>query len=118
MRSLPFGPLAILASLLLAGGLGCASFEAARLAERGSAAIERGDAARAIADLEAAVALQPEAAPIVNNLGVAYLAGGRRADALRAFERAVALDCSHEPAQRNLRALRGPDAPGAVASGP
>lgn len=98
--------------------MGCASFEAAQLAERGSLAIDRGDAVQAIADLEAAVALQPEAAPIVNNLGVAYLAGGRPADALRAFERAVELDCSHEPAQRNLRALRGPEMPGAVASGP
>ena len=93
-----------LAALASAGG--CASLEAARHAERGSQAIDAGDPLRAIAELEKAVALEPRAAALHNNLGIAYLAAGRVADARRSFERAVALDCGHEPAQRNLRALR------------
>ncbi len=95
-----------LALTALAGVGGCASLEAARHAERGSQAIDAGEPLRAIAELEKAVALEPRAAPLHNNLGIAYLAAGRVEDARRAFERAVALDCSHEPAQRNLRALR------------
>ncbi len=105
--------------LLLAFALGlwgCASLEAADWAERGSRAIDQGRFDQAIADLERAVALAPEAAPLHNNLGVAYLAAGRAGEARQAFEQAVALDCDHEPAQRNLRSLGPPT--GAVASGP
>lgn len=110
------GALVAVLVLLLVGG--CASFEAARLSQRGSEAIDRGLILRAIDDLEHASALAPEAAPIRNNLGVAYLAAGRQGDALRAFERAVALDCSHEPSQLNLRALREGNARGALAAQP
>ncbi|MCP3986920.1 MAG: tetratricopeptide repeat protein [bacterium] len=87
-------------------GLGCASIEGARLFRSGSQALDRGDAVQAVAELEQAALLTPDAAPVFNNLGVAYLAAGRSTEAERAFEHAVALDCSHEPAQRNLRALR------------
>jgi len=89
--------------------------EAVRLADRGSAAIDRGDTEAAISDLEAAVGLMPESAAIVNNLGVAYLAAGRKNAALAAFERAVVLDCDHQPAQRNLKALQ--QDPAALAAG-
>ena len=105
----------LLIALALAGA-GCASFQAAQWAERGSRAIDEGRFVQAITDLERAVALAPEAAPLHNHLGVAYLGAGRKAEARQAFEQAVALDCDHQPAQRNLRAL-GPPA-GAVASGP
>ncbi len=100
---------------LLVSQTGCTTMKAVRLADRGSAAIDRGDTQAAISDLETAVQLMPESAAIVNNLGVAYLAAGRKNAALAAFERAVVLDCDHEPAQRNLKALR--DDPAAIASG-
>ncbi|MAE94182.1 MAG: hypothetical protein CL910_05925 [Deltaproteobacteria bacterium] len=107
---------ALLAVLVLATG--CASFEASRLAASGSQAIGRGQYARAVEDLERAATLAPRAAPVQNDLGVAYLAAGRPGDALRAFERAVALDCSHEPSQQNLRALRQGRPGGALAAQP
>jgi Flp pilus assembly protein TadD len=98
-------------SRLLAVGLalalaGCATFEGARLYDEGSAALDRGDTALAIRQLEEAAALVPDASEVQNHLGIAYLQDGREADALHAFERAVALDCSNAPAQANLRALR------------
>jgi Flp pilus assembly protein TadD len=100
------------AALALASA-GCASFEAARLYDRGSAALDRGDAQTAIADLERAARLAPEASEVQNHLGLAYAAAGRRGDALAAFERAVDLDCDNAAAQENLAAarLRGWEAP-------
>jgi tetratricopeptide (TPR) repeat protein len=90
--------------LLAALASGCASFEGARLYGRGTRALERGDGAAAIADLERAAALVPRASEIHNHLGLAYGRAGRHAEALAAFRRAVALDCDNRAAERNLRA--------------
>jgi Flp pilus assembly protein TadD len=92
----------LLAAALAAGG--CASFEGAQLYRRGTRALERGDHAAAIADLERAAALVPGASEIQNHLGLAYQQEGRHEEALLAFRRAVALDCDNGAAQRNLRA--------------
>lgn len=102
--------LALLASL--AFGLGCASLRGARLYSHGTAALDRGDAMRAVADLEAAARLVPHGSQIQNHLGIAYTELGRDEDALHAFRRAVALDCDNQAAQQNLsvaeRALGSP----------
>ncbi len=90
-----------LAVALLA--LGCTSFRAARLYQSGTAALDRGDSARAIAELEHAAELVPEASEVQNHLGLAYQAAGRDDDAQRAFRRAVELDCDNEAAVENLR---------------
>jgi Flp pilus assembly protein TadD len=95
--------LAPLLAVALAAG-GCTSFRAARLYDRGSAALDHGDAGAAIADLERAAALAPEASEIQNHLGLAYARAGRDGEALAAFRRAVALDCANAAAQHNLRA--------------
>ncbi len=94
--------LALVAGCLVA----CAGLEAARLEASGRAALDRGDDARAVAELERAAALAPEAAHIQNHLGIAYEQAGRPDDALRAYERAVELDCENEAATANLEALR------------
>jgi len=85
---------------------GCATWRGAKLYEQGTAALDRGDAALAIGRLEEASRLVPQASEIQNHLGVAYHQAGREGDALRAFERAVDLDCSNAAAQSNLRAAR------------
>ena len=90
-----------LASVALALG-GCATLRAADLYGSGTAALEAGDEARAIRDLEAAAGHLPEASEVQNHLGLAYEAAGRERDALVAFRRAVALDCDNQPAQHNL----------------
>jgi Flp pilus assembly protein TadD len=95
-------PILVAAACLVA----CAGIEAARFEERGRAALDRGDAAAAVADLEHAASLAPNASPIQNHLGIAYEQAGRRDDALRAYERAVELDCENEAATANLDALR------------
>lgn len=46
----------------------------------------------------------PESSEVQNHLGIAYEAEGRDAEALAAWQRAVALDCGNEAAQRNVRA--------------
>jgi Flp pilus assembly protein TadD len=84
--------------------LGCATFEGARLYEQGTQALDRGDPARAIADLEHAAALVPRSSEIQNHLGLAHEAAGQDEAALRAFQRAVELDCSNAAAQQNLAA--------------
>jgi len=83
---------------------GCAQWEGARLYESGTAALDRGEPDRAIADLELAAARVPEASEVQNHLGLAYAAAGRDEDALNAFHRAVDLDCENTAAQKNLRA--------------
>ena len=105
------------ASLLLAGLAqgGCATVRAAELYQSGTAALEEGQPARAIRDLERAADRLPEASEIQNHLGLAYEAAGREADALAAFRRAVELDCDNQPAQHNLslaeaRERRSPEA--------
>src|SRR5262245_65839227 len=96
---------ALLATVALILGLGgCASLEAARLYHSGTAALDAGQAERAIADLERAGELAPQASEVQNHLGLAYAAAGRPGDAERAFRRAVALDCDNAAAQENLRA--------------
>ncbi|MEN8182339.1 MAG: tetratricopeptide repeat protein [Myxococcota bacterium] len=97
----------IIAAVLAAGLLvGCTSLRGARLYASGSDALDRGDLAEAIAELERAAALVPEASEVHNHLGVAYTEAGRSQDALLAFEQAVALDCTNEAATANLRAAR------------
>ncbi len=86
---------------------GCASFQGARLYRRVSDALERGETARAIADLERAVGLVPYASEVQNHLGLAYDAAGRPGDAHQAFERAVELDCDTEAARDNLGVAEG-----------
>lgn len=96
----------VLLTLLLvaATSLGCASFRGARLYSSGTEALDRGDVARAVADLERAAELVPHASEIQNHLGLAYAAGGRDREALLAFRRAVELDCGNLAARRNLQA--------------
>ena len=90
--------------LIALASTGCATLEGGRLYTSGTEALERGDTARAIADLERAAELVPHASEIHNNLGLAYAAEGRDREALLAFRRAVELDCGNAAAQRNLRA--------------
>ena len=91
---------AVLLTLALAS---CAGWEGARLYQSGTAALDRGDSARAIADLERAAELVPTASEIQNHLGLAYAAAGRDEDARNAFRRAVDLDCGNRAAALNLR---------------
>jgi Flp pilus assembly protein TadD len=90
--------------LVVLAFLGCATFEAGQLYSSGTEALERGDSARAVADLERAAELVPHASEIQNHLGLAYAAEGRDGEALLAFRRAVALDCGNLAARRNLQA--------------
>ena len=108
----------ILASILVASlaWAGCSSLQGARLYSSGSRALDAGEATRAVADLEAAAVLLPEASEVQNHLGMAYARAGRDPEAVAAFRRAVALDCDNDAAQRNLRAaeagrLRPPESP-------
>ena len=96
----------ILATLLLVGlaSLGCATYQGGRLYTSGTEALDRGDNARAIADLERAAELVPDRSEVQNHLGLAYAADGRHQEALLAFRRAVALDCGNVAARRNLNA--------------
>ena len=98
----------LLVALLLVAlaSVGCASFQGWRLYSSGTDALDRGDIARAIADLERAAELAPRASEIQNHLGRAYAADGRSDEALLAFRRAVALDCGNLAARRNLRAAQ------------
>jgi Flp pilus assembly protein TadD len=97
---------ALALALVVATLAGCGTFRGARLYESGTRALEQGDATAAIADLERAAQLVPHASEIQNHLGLAYAEAGRDGDALRAFQRAVDLDCDNLPAQQNLRAAR------------
>jgi len=83
--------------------LGCSGFRGARLYQSGTSALDRGDAVEAIAELERAADLLPEASEVQNHLGLAYQAAGRERDAENAFRRAVALDCGNAAAVQNLR---------------
>ena len=96
----------ILLALALSLALACAAVEGHRHFEAGNAALDRGDAALAVAELERAAALVPEASAVQNHLGIAYAAAGRHQEALAAFERAVALDCDNRAAAENLRAAQ------------
>jgi Flp pilus assembly protein TadD len=96
--------LAAVALAVSLSGAGCATYRGARLYESGTRALDRGETAAAVADLEQAARLVPDASEIQNHLGLAYEAAGRSDDALLAFRRAVALDCDNQAAQQNLRA--------------
>lgn len=85
---------------------GCASFDATRAFQRGTAALERGEPERAVVELERAAALVPDSSAVRNHLGIAYEAAGRPDDARRAYEEAVAISCENEAAQYNLHAIR------------
>lgn len=114
------GPALALSLVLLAG---CATWEGARLYQSGSEALTRGETERAIRQLEEAATRVPHASEVQNHLGLAYARAGRDRDALRAFRRAVALDCDNGAAQKNLRAAEAwlrradarPDASGVAA---
>ena len=103
----------ILVALLLAtlASVGCDTYRGGLLYSSGTEALDRGDNARAIADLERAAELVPHASEIQNHLGLAYAADGRHSEALLAFRRAVALDCGNQAARRNLRAAEARDTP-------
>lgn len=98
------GWLGVALTLVLAGG--CASFEAARLYQSGSEALEHGEVDRAITELERAAELAPDASEVHNHLGLALAADGREEAALLEFQRAVALDCANDAAQANLTVTR------------
>jgi Flp pilus assembly protein TadD len=91
---------------LCAALAGCADIEARRFYRAGTEALDRGESKRAVADLERAAALAPEISEIQNHLGIAYEDAGRSDDAVRAYERAIALDCDNRAAESNLRELR------------
>ena len=101
-RRVTIGLAAVLTAAILAIVVGCASYRGARLYQSGSAALERGEVERAVADLERSAALVPHASEVQNHLGLAYGAAGRDEDALRAFRRAVELDCDNQQAVHNL----------------
>ena len=86
--------------------VGCADLEARRFYRAGTAALDRGESQRAVAELERAAALAPEISAIQNHLGIAYEDAGRSDAALLAYQRAVALDCDNRAAESNLRELR------------
>jgi Flp pilus assembly protein TadD len=98
----PRALLTIVACLLVA----CATVDGTRLFRSGTAALDRGDSGSAVRDLEAAADLLPESSAVHNHLGLAYDAAERHADALREFERAVAIDCDNQAAQANLARAR------------
>ena len=107
VRSCPLflSALPVVVGALLASALpGCATFEGAKLYERGTQALDRGDTATAIAELEHAAQLVPQSSEIQNHLGLAHAAAGDDDAALLAFRHAVELDCSNEAAQQNLAA--------------
>ena len=96
---------ALALAVALAPGLaGCGGVEAARLYRSGTAALDAGEPERAIAELERAATLAPQASEVQNHLGLAYAAAGRPGDAELAFRRALDLDCDNAAARENLRA--------------
>jgi len=90
--------------VLLLGLVGCASLEGARLYRSGTSALDHGEPERAVADLERAALLVPQASEVQNHLGLAYAQLGRSQAAERAFRRAVELDCENAAARENLHA--------------
>lgn len=93
-------------TLLLCLLAACATVDATRLFRSGTAALDRGDALTAVRDLEAAARLLPESSAVHNHLGLAYDAAERHGEALREFERAVAIDCDNQAARTNLASAR------------
>ena len=108
-RRAPGGLAAVSIALV---GLACSSFppvqaiRAARYYASGTRALDRGDSAIAIEELERAAALMPNASEIHNHLGLAYWSSGSERIAEREFARALELDCDNEAARVNLALLR------------
>lgn len=103
--AVPFALTIALTTAIALTSLGCVSFQGARLYQTGTAALDRGDRASAILQLERAAELVPTASEVHNHLGLAYQADGRSADAELAFRRAVDLDCTNVAAAENLRVV-------------
>ena len=72
------------------------------LAARARELAAEGNKEASIAALQKAAALAPDSAPLLNELGSAYLDSGRTEDAVHSFERAVELDPQLYEPQRNL----------------
>ena len=106
MSSLNRGSLMLVISVLAFGLVGCQSFRAARLYQRGTAALSAGQSEDAISALDRAGQLAPGASEIQNHLGLAFASAGQHEKALSAFQRAVDLDCSNSAAAHNLVVAR------------
>lgn len=111
-------------SLVTTASLACSSLppvraiRAARYYAAGTRALERGDDAVAIEELERAAVLMPDASEIHNHLGLAYWSDGREIEAERELERALELDCDNDAARSNLVRLReAREAEGGVSNG-
>ncbi len=85
---------------------GCTQWQAARLYQSGSQALQADDVDRAIDELSAAARLVPQASEIQNHLGLAWLEAGEDEHALRFFERAVELDCDNQAASDGLARVK------------
>ncbi len=107
--------IALFLSVLLAVFVvtGCTVYRGARLYRSGTIALDQGEPARAIAELERAAQLVPAGSEIQNHLGLAYVAAGREDDAVVAFQRAIDLDCDNLAARENLSFFQA-----SAASGP
>ena len=74
--------------------------------DRGLCRYLKGDAAGAIADLEAAIRLAPDFLPAYLSLGAVHSAGGRSARALKAYEEGLARAAADEPLRGALTSAR------------
>lgn len=101
-RNAPFAAILFAASLAV---VGCGTASGGLHYSRGTQALEAGHTAEAITHLERAAVLVPHASEVQNHLGIAYQAAGRPADARRAYQRALDLDCDNSAAQQNLDQL-------------
>lgn len=93
---------------VVAAGCGSTPVRAYRGAQHyaaGTDALARSDGALAIALLERAAALVPQASEIQNHLGLAYWSDGRTQAAKAAFAKAIELDCDNFVAQANFARL-------------
>lgn len=102
--------LPLLAASLVLSTLACESqpvrtLRGGRLYLSGTEALDRGDPRGAIAQLEEAAILVPNASEIRNHLGLAYWSAGEEERARAAFEKALDLDCENEAARSNLARL-------------
>ncbi len=104
--------------VLISAAAGCTSWSGAAYYGSGTRALDRGEPARAVVDLEQAARLLPDSSEVQNHLGIAYGASGRPDEELAAYRRAVALDCSNEAAQANLTAAEVREAGRPVAATP
>jgi Flp pilus assembly protein TadD len=112
-------PLRVMVGIVLIVAVsGCTAWSGAALYASGTRALDRGEPAQAVADLEQAARLLPESSEVQNHLGIAYGASGRPDAELAAYRRAVALDCSNEAAQINLKAAEAREAGRPLAATP